>query len=252
MRAHATHRAANLLLTSICMARRKIFFDKLAKYIGHGIKALIDRPDGRYCFRLHRDRVFYISEQQACRILFASFVGPCDSCDGAVCSRSPQVKHAAALPRDQLQALGCTFGKFTKTKKFRLHVTCLDYLAQHAQYKVWLKPSAEQSFLYGNHVLKAGLGRITEDTPQYQGVVILNMADVPLGFGTASKSTAEVRKLEPQGIVAFHQADGALLTGRPSQPASVLPWPPQPASVLPLALTIPLTFLPRSRRVPAR
>ena len=58
-----------------------------------------------------------------------------------------------------------------------------------------------------NHVLKAGLGRITEDTPQYHGVVVLNMADVPLGFGTAAKSTGEVRKLDPQGIVAFHQAD---------------------------------------------
>jgi len=34
------------------------------------------------------------------------------------------------------------------------------------QYKVWVKPSAELSFLYGNHVLKAGLGRITENTPQ--------------------------------------------------------------------------------------
>lgn len=117
------------------------------------------------------------------------------------------MKHAAALPRDQLMSLGVTFGKFTKSKQFRLHVTCLDHVAQHAQYKIWLKPSAEQSFLYGNHVLKAGLGRITEDTPQYHGVVVLNMADVPLGFGTTSKSTAEVRKLEPQGIVAFHQAD---------------------------------------------
>jgi 60S ribosome subunit biogenesis protein NIP7 len=49
--------------------------------------------------------------------------------------------------------------------------------------------------------------RITEDTPQYCGVVVLNMADVPLGFGTTAKSTAEVRKMEPQGVVAFHQAD---------------------------------------------
>lgn len=159
----------------------KTFFEKLAKYIGHGIKRLIDRPDGRYCFRLHNNRVYYVSEAL--------------------------LKHASALPRDKLHQIGCTFGKFTKTGKFRLHVTCLDYLAQHAQYKVWLKPSAEQSFLYGNHVLKAGLGRITEDTPQYQGVIVLNMADVPLGFGTAAKSTAEVRKLVPQGIVAFHQAD---------------------------------------------
>lgn len=49
-----------------------------------------------------------------------------------------------------------------------------------AQYKVWVKPGAEQSFLYGNHVLKSGLGRITENTTQYQGVIVYSMADVPL------------------------------------------------------------------------
>mmetsp|Transcript_14508 Transcript_14508/g.46573 ORF Transcript_14508/g.46573 Transcript_14508/m.46573 type:complete len:131 (-) Transcript_14508:119-511(-) len=117
------------------------------------------------------------------------------------------MRSAAALPRDQLVGMGVTFGKFTKSKKFRLHVTCLDYIAQLAPYKVWVKPSAEQSFLYGNHVLKAGLGRITEDTPQNQGVVVLSMADVPLGFGVTAKSTAECRKLDPQAIVALHQAD---------------------------------------------
>ena len=158
-----------------------IFFDKLSKYIGPGIKALIESPDGRWCFRLHRDRVYYISEHM--------------------------VKHASALPKDQLVSLGCLFGKFTKSKKFRLHVTCLDYVAKHAQHRVWLKPSAEQAFLYGNHVNKAGLGRITEDAPKNQGCVVLNMADVPLGFGTLARSTAEVRKLDPQGVVAFNQAD---------------------------------------------
>lgn len=35
-------------------------------------------------------------------------------------------------------------------------------------------------FLYGNHVLKAHLGKITEDTPEHQGIVIYNMADYPL------------------------------------------------------------------------
>ena len=50
----------------------------------------------------------------------------------------------------------------------------------YLQYKVWLKPAAEQSFLYGNHVIKSGLARMTENTPQYQGVVVYNMNDVPL------------------------------------------------------------------------
>ena len=35
-------------------------------------------------------------------------------------------------------------------------------------------------FLYGNHVLKAHLGRITEDTPEHQGVVVFSMSDIPL------------------------------------------------------------------------
>ena len=48
------------------------------------------------------------------------------------------------------------------------------------QFKVWVKSSAEQQFLYGNHVMKSGLGRITENTQQYQGVIVYSMNDVPL------------------------------------------------------------------------
>lgn len=98
-----------------------------------------------------------------------------------------------------------------------------------------MKPGSEQSFLYGNHVLKSGLGRITENTAQYQGVVVYSMADVPLvspappaarhgsqaagtslfslffflpqGFGVAAKSTQDCRKVDPMAIVVFHQAD---------------------------------------------
>ena len=50
----------------------------------------------------------------------------------------------------------------------------------HFQFKIWMKPAGEQSFLYGNHILKSGLGRITENTPQYQGVIVYSMNDLPL------------------------------------------------------------------------
>jgi 60S ribosome subunit biogenesis protein NIP7 len=166
----------------------KAVFEKLYQYVGKNIKHLVERPaaegkdeDGHYCFRLQKNRVYYVSEAL--------------------------VKRATNVGREHLVALGTCIGKFTKGGKFRLTVTCLDLLAAHARYKIWLKPSAEMSFLYGNHVLKAGLGRITENTPQYQGVVIYNMSDVPLGFGSTAKSTQDCRKLEPNAIVAFHQAD---------------------------------------------
>lgn len=73
--------------------------------------------------------------------------------------------------------------------------------------QVWVKPSAEMQYLYGNHVLKSGLGRITENTPVNAGVVVFSMSDVPLGFGVTAKSTSDCRKLDPSGIVVLHQAD---------------------------------------------
>uniref|UniRef100_A0A3B3Q9H8 NIP7 nucleolar pre-rRNA processing protein n=1 Tax=Paramormyrops kingsleyae TaxID=1676925 RepID=A0A3B3Q9H8_9TELE len=85
----------------------KIMFEKLSKYIGENIKLLVDRPDGTYCFRLHKDRVFYISE----KIL----------------------KLATNISRDKLVSAGTCFGKFTKTQKFRLHITALDFLAPYAK-----------------------------------------------------------------------------------------------------------------------
>lgn len=40
---------------------------------------------------------------------------------------------AASIPRDSLVSLGTCFGKFTKTQKFRLSVTALDFLAPYAK-----------------------------------------------------------------------------------------------------------------------
>lgn len=68
--------------------------------------------------------------------------------------------------------LGCQIGLIHSCMN-NLKLSCI-------QFKVWVKPGTEQSFLYGNHVLKSGLGRITENTMQYQGVVVYSMADVPL------------------------------------------------------------------------
>ena len=89
------------------------------------------------------------------------------------------------------------------------HTGCLCPVLQ-----IWVKPSAEMQFLYGNHVLKSGLGRITENTPAYTGVVVYSMSDVPLGFGVSAKSTADCRKMDPSGIVVFHQSDVGELTCR--------------------------------------
>ena len=124
------------------------------------------------------------------------------------------MKASTSISRDNLLHVGTCLGKFTKSGKFRMHITALEYIAQYAKYKVWVKPSSEMSFLYGNNVTKNGLARITENTPQYAGVVVFSMSDIPLGFGVAAQSTDHCQTLHPMGNVVLHQADiGEYLRG---------------------------------------
>ncbi|KAF2310970.1 hypothetical protein GH714_018850 [Hevea brasiliensis] len=164
-------------------------FRKLHSFTGHNLKNIVENPShegpepnpGRYCFRLHKNKVYYVSESL--------------------------VKRATNISRKNLASLGTCIGKFTHGGSFHLTIQALNLLAANAKHKVWLKPTSEMSFLYGNHVLKGGLGRITDSISKNDGVVVFSMSDVPLGFGSAARSTQDCRKLDPNGIVVHHQAD---------------------------------------------
>lgn len=59
-------------------------------------------------------------------------------------------------------------------------MTALGVIGPHARFKVWIKPNGEMPFLYGGNVLKAHVGRWSEDCPEHQGVVVYSMNDMPL------------------------------------------------------------------------
>lgn len=146
----------------------KTLFEKLANYTGRSLNNLLTdtapsstskpnaQPD-RYVFRVQKDRVYYVRESLA--------------------------NLATSVARDNLLSLGTCLGKFTKTGKFRLHITALDVIAPHARYKVWVKQNGEMPFLYGGHVVKAHVGRWSEDAPEHAGVLVLSMNDTPLVSG---------------------------------------------------------------------
>lgn len=139
-------------------------FAKLANYTGRSLTNLISgtstTPGGkedRNVFRIQNSRVYYVRESIA--------------------------NLATSVARPNLLSLGTCLGKFTKTGKFRLHITALDVMAPHARYKVWVKPNGEMPFLYGGNVVKAHIGRWSEDCPEHQGVLVLAMDDTPLVSG---------------------------------------------------------------------
>lgn len=108
----------------------KTMFDKLANYTGRSLTNLISPPSDsaaseRFVFRLHESRVYYL------KLAIANL--------------------AVSVAREHLLSLGTCLGKFTKTGKFRLHITALDIIAPHARYKVWIKPNGEMPFLVRIH-----------------------------------------------------------------------------------------------------
>ncbi|KAK4308917.1 hypothetical protein Pmani_019412 [Petrolisthes manimaculis] len=159
----------------------KLVLTKLKKYIGQNVRTLLERSDGLYCLRLHNNRVYYVKEEI--------------------------MKFAVSLPRENLVSLGVCFGKITKGGKFMLRITALDFLHPYCQNKIWVKSSSEDSFLYGNHVYKSGLSRISDNTAKYTGAIIFSSKDIPLGFGVTGKSTPECRLADPMNIICFNQAD---------------------------------------------
>lgn len=56
----------------------------------------------------------------------------------------------------------------------------LNLISEHSRFKVWVKANGEMPFLYGGHVLKAHVGRWSEDCPEHQGVVVCAMDGTPL------------------------------------------------------------------------
>jgi len=100
----------------------KILFLKLSEYIGRSIERLINRTDERFCFRLVKERVYYVSESV--------------------------MKESLSVSRENLLSLGTCFGKFSKTGKFRLHITSLDYLSQYA--KVCTFPMLRDNYVKSN------------------------------------------------------------------------------------------------------
>ena len=50
-----------------------------------------------------------------------------------LCFSETLMKYASCVGKDELISFGTCFGKFTKTQKFRLHITALDFLAPYAK-----------------------------------------------------------------------------------------------------------------------
>ncbi|GKT20157.1 ribosome biogenesis protein NIP7, partial [Aduncisulcus paluster] len=159
----------------------ELFFSKLSKFIGSDVEKLLKRSDDPHSFMLIKDRVFYM--------------------------RNELRDKATIVDKKLLKMCGVCFGKFTHGGNFHLHITALPYIAQYAKYRVWVKAGAELSFLYKHNIPKAGLVRMTENTPRNQGVVVYNAGDQPIGFGITARSSSDVSVAEPASIVVLHQED---------------------------------------------
>lgn len=86
-------------MRSLTEEETKTLFQKLAHYTGRSLNQLIQPTDEdeRYVFRIQGSRVYYV------KLSIANL--------------------ATSIARDNLLSLGTCIGKFTRTMKFRMHIT---------------------------------------------------------------------------------------------------------------------------------
>jgi 60S ribosome subunit biogenesis protein NIP7 len=130
-------------------------FEKLYKFIGKDIKSMMERPEGHYCLRLHKNRVYYVSEGLMKRatnvsgLLGVFVVWEVQHCGWMVCAGRAvaestltrcapclQQHNTNQIARDKLVSLGTGIGKLTHSGKFKLTIGALDVLSRYAKHKV--------------------------------------------------------------------------------------------------------------------
>jgi 60S ribosome subunit biogenesis protein NIP7 len=152
------------------------------------VKTLIEQENGAWTFQQHHQRVYYLRESLA--------------------------KMCKPFAYKLLLSAGVCMGKFTKKGRFFVHITALPILAPFALYKVWVKPSAELPFLYGQHILKEGVENMTEGTPRNAGVIVFNKDNLAIGLGVALQSSVSLRLAHPTIMAVARQGDlGEYLRG---------------------------------------
>jgi 60S ribosome subunit biogenesis protein NIP7 len=159
----------------------QLFFERLAKFIGANAESLLTRDSESWTFCEHRLRGYYMGVDMA--------------------------RYCKPFGHKQLLSAGICMGKFTKKGRFFVHVTALSVIAPLAQFKVWVKPSAEIPFLYGQHVLKEGVENMTEGTPRNASVVIFNKDNLAIGLGVALQSSVSLRLAHPTIMAVARQGD---------------------------------------------
>lgn len=157
-----------------------LMFSKLKKYLGSNIKMILDLQEGEgaMVFRVIRQKVYLIPAQV--------------------------VKQCSVFGKKELLHAGVCFGQFSKSGKFRIQVTCTDFLSRFSSRKIWLKSNGEQNFLYGNHVLKAHIASISEQCLRNEGVIIVSQDNIPLGFGVLAKTAEELKTADPTAIYVYN------------------------------------------------
>ncbi|SBT42037.1 hypothetical protein POVWA2_043710 [Plasmodium ovale wallikeri] len=158
-----------------------LVFRKLSKFVGNNLFSMLSYNDDKYVLRLHKAHVYFV--------------------------RADIAKQAESINKKSLISLGVCLGNFTKANNFLIKITSLSLLNEFCVHKIWLKESGEKCFLFGNHVLKSHILKVTDNIKKGDGIMVLSMNDNPIGFGISIRNTQEIKILNVTDIILIHQGD---------------------------------------------
>jgi len=113
--------------------------------------------------------------------------------------------------KKRIGSFGICVGRFSHSKKLKFLIPLLNMLLKYkGLFSAFLKTEGEKSFLFGKHVEKKNVSKLSKNVFKNDGIVLFNKNKIAIGFGEALKSIVFIPKLDLRRILFVNQGDTGL------------------------------------------
>lgn len=113
--------------------------------------------------------------------------------------------------KKRIGSFGICIGRFSHSRKLKFLIPFLNLLLKNkGVFSAVLNGEGEKSFLFGKHVEKKNVSKISKNIFKNDGIVLFSKNKIPIGFGETLKSIVFIAKFDSKMILFINQGDTGL------------------------------------------
>jgi 60S ribosome subunit biogenesis protein NIP7 len=110
--------------------------------------------------------------------------------------------------KKNLGSIGSCIGRFTHSRKFYFLIPALNLLIKNQKFfSIFTNSMGEKQFIFGNNLKKEKILKLSKNIFESDGVILIGMNSLPIGFGESLKSTILLPKVKNCSLLVINHSD---------------------------------------------